>query len=194
LWKIILSLGDSLTRGFQIHPKYRYPIYTPYTDILQARLLSSGKNVAVLNKGIDGDTTSGMLERYSRSVAPEEPDFVIIWAGINDLYAGLSIEQIHNNIKELFERTTGILSIPISCSLTPVLNSKQINRKIKQLNYLIKGSCSDLEIIFIDLYNETSDNSGNLLPEYSSDGVHLSQIGYSLVGEVIYNSIINTVI
>lgn len=194
MWKIILSLGDSLTRGFQIHPKYRYPIYTPYTDILQARLLSSGKNVAVLNKGIDGDTTSGMLERYSRSVAPEEPDFVIIWAGINDLYAGLSIEQIHNNIKELFERTTGILSIPISCSLTPVLNSKQINRKIKQLNYLIKGSCSDLEIIFIDLYNETSDNSGNLLPEYSSDGVHLSQIGYSLVGEVIYNSIINTVI
>ena len=194
MWKIILSLGDSLTRGFQIHPKYRYPIYTPYTDILQARLLSSGKNVAVLNKGIDGDTTSGMLERYSRSVAPEEPDFVIIWAGINDLYAGLSIEQIHNNIKELFERTTGILSIPISCSLTPVLHSKQINRKIKQLNYLIKGSCSDLEIIFIDLYNETSDNSGNLLPEYSSDGVHLSQIGYSLVGEVIYNSIINTVI
>ena len=194
MWKIILSLGDSLTRGFQIHPKYRYPIYTPYTDILQARLLSSGKNVAVLNKGIDGDTTSGMLERYSRSVAPEEPDFVIIWAGINDLYAGLSIEQIHNNIKELFERTTGILSIPISCSLTPVLNSKQINRKIKQLNYLIKGSCSDLEIIFIDVYNETSDNSGNLLPEYSSDGVHLSQIGYSLVGEVIYNSIINTVI
>jgi len=194
LWKIILSLGDSLTRGFQIHPKYRYPIYTPYTDILQARLFSSGKNVAVLNKGIDGDTTSGMLERYSRSVAPEEPDFVIIWAGINDLYAGLSIGQIHNNIKELFERTTGILSIPISCSLTPVLHSKQINRKIKQLNYLIKGSCSDLEIIFIDLYNETSDNSGNLLPEYSSDGVHLSQIGYSLVGEVIYNSIINTVI
>lgn len=189
-----MALGDSLTSGFQIHPEHRYPIYTPYTDILQSRLLGSSKNIAVLNKGIDGDTTSGMIERFNRSVVPEKPDFVIIWAGINDVYAGISIEQIHENLKELFTRTFNILSIPLSCSLTPAQNGSRVNDKILRLNHILQNTCYEHNIIFIDLYAELSDKSGNLMPRYSSDGVHLSQMGYRVVGETIYDSIINTVV
>ncbi|MBD3206892.1 hypothetical protein GF319_11205 [Candidatus Bathyarchaeota archaeon] len=194
LWKCILALGDSLTRGFQIHPEYRNPIYTPYTDYLQSRLLGSGKNVVVLNEGIDGDTTSGMLERFNRSVVPEKPDFVIIWAGINDIYAGVSINQICENLKELFTRTINIPSIPFLCSLSPAHSESRLNDKIKRLNHLIQKTCYEKKIIFIDLYEELSDKSGNLLQEYSSDGVHLSQMGYKIVAETIYRTLIDTLL
>jgi lysophospholipase L1-like esterase len=189
-----LALGDSLTRGFQIQQEYSYPIYTPYTDILQSRLLGRGKNIAVLNKGIDGDTTSGMLERFNRSVVPEKPDFVIIWAGINDIYAGLSSDQIHENLKELLTITINMPSIPLLCSLTLVQNRSNVNEKIMRLNNMIRKTCYELDIKFIDLYAEVSDKSGNLMQEYSSDGVHLSQMGYIIVGETIFRALFEKVL
>jgi lysophospholipase L1-like esterase len=137
LWKSIVALGDSLTSGFQSTQSYGYPSYTPYTNFLQSLLLISGKDVIVLNKGIDGDTTSGMKERFDRSVTPEKPDYVIIWAGINDLYSGVTISEIKSNILDLFKMCNNIPSTPIFCSLTPVIEASLINDKIRKLNTVI---------------------------------------------------------
>jgi lysophospholipase L1-like esterase len=187
--KSIVALGNSLTTGYYSAQGFGYPFYTPYTDILQDRLSENGKKVIVINKGINGDTSSGMIERFHRSVASEKPNYVIIWAGINDLFRGISPEEVLANLKTLYSLIFDIPSVPIACGLTPVRGSPHLNEVIRELNRGIQNKCRKKKIIYIDLYDSTADPYGRLLSEYSNDGVHLSIGGYKKVAETIYSYI-----
>jgi lysophospholipase L1-like esterase len=191
-WVTFVALGDSLTAGFMSPVGVRGPRYYPYTAVLEAlarRGLGEGcgLRVVVVNLGIDGDSTDGMLDRFGRSVAPEEPDYVILWAGINDLYAGRSPEQVAGNVAELAGRITGIGAAPILCAVTPVEGSPHLNGKIRELNALIRGLCEDGGLSYVDLYAATAGPDQGLDPRLSDDGVHLSREGYDAVARTIYD-------
>ena len=187
---MILCLGDSLTAGYQSSTGYGYISYHPYTEIL-GNLLSKKRHklcidFSVLNKGINGDTTSGMLERFKGDVEAEKPDIVIIWGGINDLYQGCSPEDTMLNLKELFRRCLDIAAEPIACSVTSTLMLQSLNEVIRHLNNLIETHCVVKGFMFIDLYEATSDENGKLTSSYSDDGIHLSKAGYQRVAETIF--------
>lgn len=55
----IVALGTSNTRGRGIPPQQSYPAQ------LQAVLRAKGDNVRVINMGVNGDTTAGMLRRLN---------------------------------------------------------------------------------------------------------------------------------
>jgi lysophospholipase L1-like esterase len=191
---MILCLGDSLTSGYQSSTGYGYISYHPYTEIL-GNLLSKKRDIlgidfSVLNKGVNGDTTSGMLERF-RSVEAEKPDIVIIWGGINDLYRGRSPEDTMLNLKELFRRCLDIAAEPIACSVTSTRELQSLNEVIRHLNNLIETHCIEKGFMFIDLYEATSDENGKLISSYSDDGIHLSKAGYQRVAETIFNKLKN---
>jgi lysophospholipase L1-like esterase len=192
---IILCIGDSLTSGYQSSTGYGYISYHPYTEIL-GNLLGKkrgilGTDLSVLNKGINGDTTSGMLERFKRDVEVEKPDIVVIWGGINDLYRGCSPEDTMSNLKELFRRCLDIAAEPIACSVTSTQELQSLNEVIRHLNNLIETHCVVKGFMFIDLYEATSDENGNLISSYSDDGIHLSKAGYQRVAETIFAKLEN---
>ena len=190
-WVAFVALGDSMTAGFMSPVGYSVPRYYPYTVVLEALMRGGlgsgcGFNVVVVNKGINGDSTDGMLERFDRSVAREEPDYVIMWAGINDLYTGASLEHVAGNIVELTERTRRIWAAPIVCAVTPVEGSPYFNERIRALNALIREHCEAEELPYVDLYSATANPEQRLDSRYSDDGVHLSQEGYTVVAHTIY--------
>ena len=150
-----------------------------------------GTNFSVLNKGINGDTTSGMLERFKGDVEIEKPDIVIIWGGINDLYRGYSPEDTIINLKELFRRCLDIGAEPIACSVTYTLELRSLNEVIRHLNGLIETHCVEKGFMFIDLYEATSNENGKLMSSYSDDGIHLSKAGYQKVAETIFAKLEN---
>ena len=89
---VFASLGDSLTAGFT---PYLTGPDIPYTTYLQglASAEQSGNpteqiNCTFVNLGVNGDDARGMIERMVTDVSPREPDYVIIWGGINDLLIG----------------------------------------------------------------------------------------------------------
>jgi len=191
-WVTFAALGDSLTVGFTSPVGVSGPRYFPYTAVLEAlarRGLGEGcgLRVVVVNLGVDGDSTDGMLERFDRSVAPEEPDYVILWAGINDLYAGRSPEAVAENVAELVGRITGIGAAPILCAVTPVEGSPHLNGRIRELNALVRGLCEDEGHSYVDLYAATAGPDLRLDPRLSDDGVHLSREGYDAVARTIYD-------
>ncbi len=57
----------------------------------------------VINVGVSGDTTRGMLERFQRDVAHYRPHLVIISAGGNDCNPvnGISADEFADNLREL---------------------------------------------------------------------------------------------
>lgn len=77
----IVALGASNTYGKGVARNEAYPAQ------LQAILKASGKSVRVINAGINGDTTEGMLNRLDRAV-PNGTSLVILQPGGNDRRKG----------------------------------------------------------------------------------------------------------
>ncbi len=63
-----------------------------------------------INTGISGNTSSQMLERFGRDVAPYAPDLTIVTCGGNDSNPprNISGELFRGNLRELARRLTGL--------------------------------------------------------------------------------------
>ncbi len=83
----IVCLGDSLTFGFKMTRENTWP-----------RIVEKELNIKVLNKGICGDTTAGMLSRFRADVIDEQPTHLILMGGTNDLVFQLERSIIYSNI------------------------------------------------------------------------------------------------
>jgi len=154
--KKILMLGDSITeRGL-------WSELTNRNDIV--------------NRGISGDTTSGVLDRLDNLNPNLIEAFIMI--GINDLLIGQSVEFIFDNYTKIIIKLEKIGIKPIIQSTLYVgSNAKIINQRVKQLNNLLRDYAKKNNIQFIDLNIKLAPD-GVLLEKYSLDGLHLNDKGY----------------
>jgi acyl-CoA thioesterase I len=77
----VVALGASNTFGKGVSPGESYP------SQLEAMLHAKGINATVVNAGINGDTTGGMLARLDSAV-PQGTSVVILQPGGNDMRKG----------------------------------------------------------------------------------------------------------
>jgi len=77
----VVALGASNTFGKGVSPSQAYPAQ------LEVLLRAKGLNVNVINAGINGDTTGGMLARLDR-VVPKGTSVVVLQPGGNDRRKG----------------------------------------------------------------------------------------------------------
>jgi acyl-CoA thioesterase-1 len=74
-----------------------------YTAQLQRAMRGRGYKGNVVNAGINGDTTQGVLNRLDRDVPPGTK-VAVVWVGANDRKAGVPREQIIANKKAIAAR------------------------------------------------------------------------------------------
>ncbi|MBL0687571.1 MAG: hypothetical protein JJV94_07080 [Sulfurospirillum sp.] len=167
--KNIVMIGDSITdRGLWCE-------LTNRTDII--------------NRGISGDTTIGVLNRLDYLNPNLQQAFIMI--GINDLLRGQNVEYVFNNYKKIIIRLDKIGIKPIIQSTLYIRdNTKIINKRVKQLNNLLIDYAKKNKIKFIDLNIKLAPN-GVLLEKYSLDGLHLSGKGYIEWSNILKNDTIN---
>jgi acyl-CoA thioesterase-1 len=77
----VVALGASKTLGKGVSPSQAYPAQ------LKVLLRAKGLNVNVINAGINGDTTGGMLARL-HNVVPKGTSVVVLQPGGNDRRKG----------------------------------------------------------------------------------------------------------
>ena len=70
----IIALGDSLTAGLGVAEEEAYPL------VLEEKLQQNGYNWQVINGGISGETSSGVLSRINWIIT-QQPDIVILETG-----------------------------------------------------------------------------------------------------------------
>jgi acyl-CoA thioesterase-1 len=87
----IVAFGDSLTSG------HRLPRDQAYPAVLEALLKDAGVQVAVVNHGVSGDTTSGAVRRLDAALA-ERPDILIVAFGANDGLRGVPVAEVTANL------------------------------------------------------------------------------------------------
>lgn len=189
-WRVFVFLGDSVTAGYQQGPGYLPPRYYPFTNMLESSIrmrlkeLGSDIDVAIENRGMDGDSTSGMVNRFQRSVMPEKPDYVVIMGGLNDFFTRIPFDDVYRNLVMLTQMSKEAGAEPIVLSTTPVAGSPVFNKDIQALNERIAGYCASNNVRYIDLFDELQ-AEGVLAAEYSNDGVHISDRGYGKIISIL---------
>jgi len=98
-----------------------------------------------------------------------------------------TIEKIKKFINDLTRSTARI----ILQSLYPTRNEK-LNIIIKKVNEKILEHCYGLDIEYLEMYDLLTDKEGLLKINYTFDGIHLTEMGYTLVANQI-NDFLETI-
>lgn len=114
--KKFVCIGDSITAGYGIQTKDRW-----------TNLLTTNLNIDVINSGISGDTTAGMLARFNEMVIKFTPSFVIITGGTNDLSFNLPYNTIVANIVAMTRHAKHHGIVPIIGIPTPFFDPNHLN-------------------------------------------------------------------
>ena len=93
----ISAIGDSNIAGRWVSSWEAYPAK------LEAALRAKGFDVHVVNHGINGDTTEGVLARLD-AAAPAGTQVAIVWIGVNDRKAGVPQPTIRANRQAIVGR------------------------------------------------------------------------------------------
>jgi lysophospholipase L1-like esterase len=197
----VVAMGNSLTKGFtRPSPGNPFMHSLPYTSYLDNIIISEQEkkgldrlDVVLINKGMNGDTTRGMLTRMDTEVARLKPDYVIIWGGINGLGEKTNEETLKGLIK-LYDKTEELGAKPIACTLTSIDRPGKGVDRITYANELIMDYCQGRGIPVADLFKATSYENGVLRVEFSSDGLHLTARGYQKVAEAIYRDVFDAIL
>jgi hypothetical protein len=95
---------------------------TAYTgERMRARL----DKAIVISKGIGGDTTQRLLDRFDRDVTPSSPDYVWVMVGTNDVYQGLATDVFIKRLKLIESKILAIGAIPIIFDTSVCVESYQ---------------------------------------------------------------------
>lgn len=141
----------------------------------------------VINQGIAGDTTLGVLKRL-HLVHRLKPSIVIISVGSNDMVlTNLSFDETVKNIlkiKKEFESNTEakvyVMSLTPVLRDSPITNSEYVsnreNRDIQFINEELKSRLKESEFLLV--YDDLLDDEKNLNIDYTTDGIHLNPKGY----------------
>ena len=136
------------------------------------------ENEHLVNLGVDGDTTSGILNRVN-IVVELEPKFVFLMAGINDLCMSIPLEDIFENYKkilEIFKKK----NINLIVQSTLITQMSAVNKKVESFNKLLREYCEEKDIKFIDLNNFFSNEDNLLREDLTTDGLHLGEKAYKV--------------
>lgn len=147
----------------------------------------------ILNRGISGDYTTGILNRLDE-VYTRKPAKVFLLIGINDLTRNINTDSIVKNIiwiVELIKTKSPNTQIYVQ-SVFPVNEqfgkfSGHTSKKaqILTLNEELSTIHKTQKFEYIDIYSYLVDSAGRLDSQYTNDGLHLSSKGYLQWKEVI---------
>lgn len=164
-------VGDSITEIYN-HTEF-FAAYTEKTGL------------KVYNRGISGDTSNRLLERYEENVLSIKPANIVLLIGTNDLNCSADIYCIIDNIEKIINLTAE--NCPdarlILLGVYPVGDNQGLrdNNDIKKLNARLSILSKMKNILFLDLFDKLSDNDGKLNKIYTYDGLHLNAQGFEIV-------------
>ncbi len=189
----IVGLGDSTTAGT---PGFLSPLESPpagYGDEKSQYaywMMRAHPSWEVLNRGINGERSDQVLARFRRDAAGEEPRFIVILAGVNDIYQGYPVDFAEGNLLRMYEMALKINATPVACSVLPYdsMNSRQAIRR-RDLNMWIADKSATLAIPFCDTAKAAADPENADRLDGTPDGLHPDVEGYKKMAGVISDAV-----
>ena len=164
----VVALGDSLTVGVGVDTPQSYPT-----------LLAHKTGWQVINMGISGDTTEGVLARID-TVISQKPALVLLSIGGNDVLRRVPDQTSRANLTAIITRLQGA-NIPVVLIAQPHLSASALF-----------GKASDNP-----MYSDIADSTGVPLlakswskilsdDKLKSDQIHANATGYAVFADELY--------
>lgn len=162
------------------------------------KTLFSNQNVTFLNRGVSGDTSALLLERYETNLKEVKPDFVSILIGINDTWrrydsdSYTSPEQFEenyrmflSNIKKDFPETKILMIEPylLEGGADKVHFREDLNPKIDKVRLLAK-EYADYYVPLDGILHQYG-TTVVTLNELAEDGIHPTDLGHAIIAETL---------
>jgi lysophospholipase L1-like esterase len=153
--------------------------------------------VNIVNRGIDNDTTDGVLARLDDVVAAR-PRIAFVMIGVNDFSnTRATVEGVLSNYRAIAARLgqAGIKvviesTLPCNEVLGRWKSCKAINGKIRKLDAELAKLASG-NVAYVDIAARLTDAHG-LRKEFTVDGVHLNGEGYRVWRDAIAHAMTDT--
>lgn len=168
----IVFLGDSITD------------YYPVDEIF---------NLPIINSGKSGYKTDQIIPELKELVYQYNPTSVYILIGTNDFRDeddDKLVNEVEENIVKIVEdiqkyRSKSKIYIqsiyPINKTIKNNNTDHRENEEIIEVNNYLEEYCKKNNLTYIDMYNKLIDEDGNLSKEYTNDGLHPNELGYSRI-------------
>jgi lysophospholipase L1-like esterase len=181
----IVCHGDSLTEAADLEKGY------VWTALVENRL-----NLEIINSGIGGDTSGGLLGRFYPDAIQHQPDMVIIMAGTNDLWWDLDINTIQANIYAMVCQArhhdiTPMVGLPLPILtararkqdfMAPLAGYANFNTKLSRLVKALALSAQESDVACIDFYHPFFDKKGKVSTRlFLEDGLHPNAEGNKIM-------------
>jgi len=163
----IVCLGDSITYGWPWGP-----------EISWTSMLAEKIDADIINRGIPGNTTSQMLDRFDKSVLKFKPSYVIIMGGLNDIFMQDSFDRITWNLRLMAEMAEEN-GIKVIFGQPTVFDEPKLEKLVIRIREWIDAYAKEHHLAVIPFeqafYNEHNNIRSELL---AADGAHPTQAGY----------------
>jgi lysophospholipase L1-like esterase len=195
----IVCLGDSLTYGFGV----------PRRDTWVS-LTAERTKMELVNRGINGDTTGGMLARFWYEMTKHSPDSVLLMGGGNDIFISGTAVSAKANISAMVHQAAALGIAPLIGTLLPgnsagnspgnsanvrhdwaslsnVAHAREVGEEYSQWLILFAGVFGVPVVDFRAAFKSVSDPERNRA--LYIDGMHPTAEGHRLMADVLSRKI-----
>ena len=215
--EVIVAIGDSITQA-DTHwavNGHRNTIQGGWVTRL-GKLLEKNfpGEYEVINKGINGDTAPGVLQRLDRDVILLQPDIVIIAIGTNDIFARLSADPsstpdaYRTTISRIFNKLqvnlpdTPVFAMGMTTPLRKYAHIRfgnflpqqnVVQTVFNDYNSILMGLTKDYKFFYVDIPSQWPEDI-EVGWKFCADGIHPNDAGYDLMTEILYDALQPTVV
>jgi lysophospholipase L1-like esterase len=176
----VVFMGNSITEAWASHFATMFP-GKPY-----------------VGRGISGETTRQMRERFADDVIALMPRVVVILAGTNDIAGNegsVSNEVIQQNIAAMADSARAHGIRVVLCAVLPVYDypwrpGLEPAPRIVALNRWLAEYAAQHDDVFVDLHTPLADERQGLPKQYAEDGVHPNLAGYQVMSPLVEAGIV----
>ena len=190
---VIVALGDSTTAGT---PAYRSPREAPPhgqgdPESQYAHwMMEAHPDWTVLNRGIDGQTAAEIRGRFEQDVLRAKPAYVILLAGVNDIFGGSEAESVERELARMYADALDAAIVPVAASVLPYDRATpRATAAIFTLNTWIESFAKVLDIPFADTHAAVAAADAPHRLRGSPDGMHPDVDGYRRMGAALSRTV-----
>jgi lysophospholipase L1-like esterase len=177
----VVFLGDSITEAWRLNEYF------------------TGRDF--INRGIGDQTTIQMLARFRQDVVSLNPNVVVLEGGTNDIAAGISLNQIEDNLATIGDLAKAHGIKLVFASILPVsdyhrdadpryeMTKSRPLSAIQAVNRWMQARCRSEGCVYMDYYTAMVDPMGQMQADLSDDGLHPNAKGYRVMSPVTLETI-----
>lgn len=188
----IMCMGDSITHGNGL----------PDLSLRWSNIVAARTGHTLINLGIGGDTTGGMLARCQTQVFAKDPDALLLLGGTNDICFTYDYHQAFANIVSMI-RHAQTLELPVVIGIpipfVPERFAKQewfsdrdndyIAQQCERLAQVLRAFCTAREIPYVDYRSAFLNEDGSVRTELYTDALHPNAAGHLVMADVLYKKL-----